>query len=148
MFARISIYRKLYEFSRRKQGWRFTADLEFWNMFDNSFSISIIFSQVQRCQEACILNKKCSRRNEKSQKDTTVTPTIMKNNENPQFSKNSKSVEHINVGFSASNDIDFWSRTIHMIEKSCPNFEKLNVLKKSKMTKFEDFRKFRNRSNT
>ena len=51
-------------------------------MFDNSFSISIIFPQVQMCQQACTLKQKCSRRNEKSKKHTTLTPKMMKNDKN------------------------------------------------------------------
>ena len=54
-------------------------NIKFSNMFDNSFSMVVIFPQVQRCQAACILKQKCSRRNEKSKKHATVTPTIVKN---------------------------------------------------------------------
>ena len=48
-------------------------------MFDNSFSISITFPQVQWCQQAYILNEKCSRRNKKIKKHATLTPKIMEN---------------------------------------------------------------------
>ena len=53
----------------------------------------------------------------------------MKNEENRQISKILKSIENLNVSFSVSNNIDFWSQQIHMTEKSCSRFEKQNFEK-------------------
>ena len=80
-------------------------------MFDSSFSISKGFSQDTICQKACILNQKCSRRNEKSKKHVTLTLNIMKNEKNHEKLKISKLIETINVSFSISNTIDFCSET-------------------------------------
>ena len=88
-------------------------------MFDKSFSISIIFPQVQTCQGARILNQKWSRRNTISKTHATLSPKMMKKDKNWKFSKFSKSIESINVSFSLSNNIVFWSPKIHMVGKQC-----------------------------
>ena len=104
-------------------------------MFDNSFSISIIFPQVQICQQACTLNEKCSRRNEKSKKHGSRPPKMMKNDKNRKFSKILKLIQNINVSFSVSNDIDLWAGKNRMAEKRCSKFEKLNFEKVQKLRK-------------
>ena len=119
--------RKLYELSRRKPGWRFTAGFEFRNMFDNSFSIIIIFPQVQCCQEAWILNPESSRRIEKSNKVGFVSLEYMKNEKTCKFLKVLKSVENINASFSISNYIVFCFWKIRMSQKTCSNIEKPNL---------------------
>ena len=56
--TRLTVYRRPRVFLVRK--------VKFWNMFDHLFSTSIIFPQAEWCQQACVLNEKCSRRNDKS----------------------------------------------------------------------------------
>ena len=55
-------------------------------------------------------------------------------------SKISKSIENIHVNFSVSNDIDYWSKNIHMTEKWCSEFEKLNLQRMLKLH-YSDFKK-------
>ena len=78
-------------------------------MFDRSFSVSIILPQVQMCQQACTLNEKCSRRNEKSKKHRSRPPTMMKNDKNRNFSKNSKLIENTNPSFCVQDDQNVFS---------------------------------------
>ena len=111
--------------------------VKFLNMFHHSFSISIIFPQVQWCQQACILNRKCSRRNQKSKKHATLSPKMMKTEKNCKLRKISKRTEIINVSFSVSNSIDFWPLKIDMTEKRWSKCEKLSFWKTAKNDKNE-----------
>ena len=90
------------------------------------------------CQQACTLNEKCSRRNEKSKKHGSRPSTIMKNDKNRNISKFLKLIENINVSFSVSHAIDLWFWKIRMAEKRCSKFEKLNFEKVRKMRKGND----------
>ena len=87
-------------------------------------------------EEACISNAKSSRRIEESNDQGFVPPKMTKTEKSKSF-KISRSIENINLMFSISNDIHFWSRRIQVAEKECSKFEKLKFRKTSKMTQIK-----------
>ena len=121
-FAHIFRCRKLYEFFRRKPGWRFTAGLELGSQSEVlKYVWSFVFDKLNFSLGTMV----CSRRNEQSRNYSTLTPNMMKHDKHWKLSIFFKSIENINVSFSASNNIDFWSRQIHMAEKWWSNLKNL-----------------------
>ena len=62
----------------------------------------------------------------------------MKNDGNRNFLKFLKPIENINVSFSISHSIDFWSRKNGMPEKQILKSRKLNFEKMLRIATFED----------
>ena len=56
----------------------FGSKMKIWNMIDHSFSISVLFPQVEMCDEAYIFNAKFSRRIEKSNNYGSRRPKMTK----------------------------------------------------------------------
>ena len=61
-----------------------------------------------------------------------------------EFSKILESIETINVSFSISYNVDYWSWKMDMTEKWCSIFEKLNFWKIMRIVPIQDGQIFRN----